>query len=761
MEKSEFDVVTGAFGYSGKYIAERLQAQGRRVRTLTNTLPMNSSAAEKIEAYPLCFSDPDQLIESLRGASTLYNTYWVRFNHRRFSHGEAVRNTKILFEAAKRAGVRRIVHISITNPQGDASLEYFRGKAELEQALIESGISYAILRPTVLFGEEDILINNIAWMLRRFPFFALFGRGQYKLQPIHVADLADLAVRQGARRENCIIEAIGPETFTYRGLVEAIAHVIGVRRPIFPMLPLLVWLVGWIIGKCMRDVTITRAEVSGLMQGLLHVEAEPAGTTSLTLWASENASSLGKTYANELRRRNYRATTPFAGKRTTPPRLLRFVIAAIKHCHILQRMVIIATARRFGIGQGRAVFQELARRSLEQLSVKTMAAFLYVTVFKRRKPGKMPRTLFISITNRCNLQCKQCYAAGWDRKSHLTKTDIKRIITDSKQNGTDIYTILGGEPFTRRKMLYELLDAHPDCLFLINSNGTLISEKVADEVARFGNAVVHLSLEGDQSLTDERRGKGVYVKVLKAMDRLKTRGVLFDTTIMVTKQNQEAITDTAFLRQLIEHGAMAVWYTCYRPVGDDYDSSLIMSYADRVTFFKKVVALRNELPLMLVDNQFDYSCFGGCFATLGLNTHINSYGCVEPCPAMHYSTDNVITDKRPISEIWSESALLRKVRAMQDQRMVRCPITDAPQELLAALRKVKALDSTGGQDYGALERLEGCHAGEELLAAEPPDMYHGMKTIFLTHLFGRNGHRGTPALGTRAVDPPSSVRTAE
>jgi len=341
--------------------------------------------------------------------------------------------------------------------------------------------------------------------------------------------------------------------------------------------------------------------------------------------------------------------------------------------------------------------------------------------------------LFISVTNRCNLRCRQCYAAGWDRRSQLSEADIQKIIADSKREGTDIYTLLGGEPFTRRKMLLRLLAAHPDCLFLVNSNGTLISDSVATELSQFGNVVVHLSLEGNRELTDARRGDGVYARVLQAMDRLGARGVLFDTTIMVTRQNQEAITDIRFINELMYHGALAVWYTCYRPVGDEYDPSLIMSYNERVVFFEKVVALRNVLPVMLVDNQFDYGRFGGCFATMGLNTHVNSYGDVEPCPAMHYSTDNVIEDGRPISEILSQSVLLNNIKAMHDRTRVRCPITDAPRELATALETAGARDSTGGQDLGALVSLQGGDTRQGT-TTPPFDMYDGLKSRFLPGL---------------------------
>ena len=299
-------VVTGAFGYSGKYIARRLLEAGREVRTLTNSLSRHNPFGEQVEAHPLDFQNPSRLAESLRGATVLYNTYWVRFSRAGFQHATAVENTLTLFAAAKEAGAQRVVHVSITNPSEDSPLEYFSGKATLERALIESGLSYAILRPTVLFGKEDILINNIAWCLRRFPIFAVFGDGQYRLQPIYVDDLAKLAVEQGEQRGNRTIDAIGPETFTFRELVTTIGSILGKRRPVIGLPPWIAYFAGSLLGKLMGDVMITREEVQGLMADLLYVDSPPAGTTRLTDWARQHADRLGVRYASELARRRDR-----------------------------------------------------------------------------------------------------------------------------------------------------------------------------------------------------------------------------------------------------------------------------------------------------------------------------------------------------------------------------------------------------------------------------------------------------------------------
>ncbi len=302
----DIHVVTGAFGYSGKYIAHRLLQAGLTVRTLTNSPERRNPFGGCVRALPLCFDDHNALVESLRGVSVLYNTYWVRFNHATFKHATAVANTLKLFSAAREAGVGRVIHVSITNPSEDSPLEYFSGKAVLERALIESGLSHAILRPTVLFGCEDILINNIAWMLRTFPLFGVFGDGTYRLQPIYVDDLAALAVAMAAERENRIVDAIGPETFTYRELVEQIGRTIGVTRPIVSVSPRLGCAIGSVLGAFVGDVVITREEIEGLMADLLWTRSPPAGHTKFTEWANQHPGTLGLRYSSEIARRRNR-----------------------------------------------------------------------------------------------------------------------------------------------------------------------------------------------------------------------------------------------------------------------------------------------------------------------------------------------------------------------------------------------------------------------------------------------------------------------
>jgi NADH dehydrogenase len=295
--------VTGAFGYSGRYITKRLLEAGHEVITLTNSMHRPNPFGDKVRAFPFHFEEPHKLRDSLWGVHTLVNTYWVRFDHRLFTHGQAVANTKILFSAAKEAGVRRIVHVSITNPDSTSDLPYFRGKAELESSLKGLGASYCILRPTVLFGKEDVLINNIAWSLRHLPAFGVFGFGDYRLQPIYVDDLAQSAVRKVEGGGDEVMEAIGPETFTYRELVSRVRSAIGVKRPIISVSPGLGYWGCRLVGLFVGDVVITREEIRGLMEGRLYVDAPPLGATKLTDWIDCHRSILGRHYTSEMARR--------------------------------------------------------------------------------------------------------------------------------------------------------------------------------------------------------------------------------------------------------------------------------------------------------------------------------------------------------------------------------------------------------------------------------------------------------------------------
>ena len=302
MPEPGFSVVTGAFGYTGRYIAQRLLDGGEAVRNLTRNPSFFSPFGEQVERHPLDFNDVPQLTDSLRGAQTLYNTYWIRFARGSVNHDTAVRNTRTLIDAAMAAGVRRIVHISITSASAESPLPYFRGKGLVENYIRDSGLAYSIIRPTVIFGREDILINNIAWFLRRFPIFPVPGRGGYRLQPVFVEDVARLAVESVSADGNTALDAVGPETFTFGELLEEIRSATGGRARLLSLSPNFAYAAANLVGLALRDVVLTRDEISGLMASHLVSTHPPTGATRLTDWMRQHRDTLGRRYASELAR---------------------------------------------------------------------------------------------------------------------------------------------------------------------------------------------------------------------------------------------------------------------------------------------------------------------------------------------------------------------------------------------------------------------------------------------------------------------------
>lgn len=299
MSDTGLDVVTGAFSYTGRYIAASLLDRGRAVRTLTGH-PTREGADERIDARPYRFDSPSALARTLEGATTLYNTYWVRFERGGTTFAQAVENSKRLFAAARKAAVRRVVHVSITNPVLDSRLPYFRGKAQVERALRRSTLPHAIVRPTVVFGREDILINNIAWLLRRLPVFAIPGDGGYRVRPVHVEDVARLCVE--TEGDDVVVDAVGPETFRFVDMIRLIREAVGSRALLLNVPPLAVPPMTWALGTALRDTLLTPDELRGLIAELVTTDGRATGRVSLSAWVREHADDLGRAYASEVGR---------------------------------------------------------------------------------------------------------------------------------------------------------------------------------------------------------------------------------------------------------------------------------------------------------------------------------------------------------------------------------------------------------------------------------------------------------------------------
>lgn len=296
------NAVTGAFGYTGKYIARRLLELGEPVITLTGHPQRASEFGGAVKAFPFRFDDPGAMAKSLAGVRVLYNTYWVRFDRGGVTHERAVADTRALIRAAETAGVERLVHISITNPDLNSPLPYFRGKALLEEEIRRARFSHAIVRPTVVFGSEDILIHNIAYLLRKMPVFLIPGTGDYRLQPVYVEDVARIAVDAAMASGNVTVDAAGPESFSFNELVRAIAEAVGSRAAIVRTSPRITLAAARVLGAALHDVVLTRDELDGLMAGLLVSRSAPTAATSFGSWLRENARALGTRYASEVSR---------------------------------------------------------------------------------------------------------------------------------------------------------------------------------------------------------------------------------------------------------------------------------------------------------------------------------------------------------------------------------------------------------------------------------------------------------------------------
>jgi NADH dehydrogenase len=310
--------VTGASGYIGRHVAARLHAAGQGIVNLTGhpSRPLGFDAAGRVRTELLDWHHPARLAYALRGVDVLVNTYWVRFERGDVTYATAIANSGRLLAAARTAGVRRIVQVSIANPSRDSPLPYYRGKARVEELVRASGMRWAIVRPTLVYGGGDVLINNIAWTLRHLPVFGIPGDGRYPVQPVFVGDLAHAICELVGNDREVELDAGGPERHTFVELVRLVRWAIGSHALITHLPPALSLAGARLVGAAKGDVLLTGDEVRGLMGGLLAIDASPVGRTSLTQWLVHHADAVGRRYASELDR-HYRAA---AGHRGRHPR---------------------------------------------------------------------------------------------------------------------------------------------------------------------------------------------------------------------------------------------------------------------------------------------------------------------------------------------------------------------------------------------------------------------------------------------------------
>lgn len=297
--------VTGAFGFTGRALTRRLLDAGHSVVTLTRRSGAGDPLVSRITVAPFDTTRPAALAAALAGVDSLFNTYWMRFPRAGQTFEGAVARSAVLVAAAREAGVRRIVHVSVVNAAADAETPYVRAKAALESVVRSSGPEWVVVRPTLTYGAGDILINNLAWALRRLPVYGMPGLGRYTVQPVHVADVARICVEAASGEPGRVIDAAGPETLEYRHLVELVREAIGSRSIVLPMPDLVVLAAAKVLGLLVRDVVLTADEIRELTSSLLTSSQPPRGEIRISDWVRANAATLGHRWSSELDR-NYR-----------------------------------------------------------------------------------------------------------------------------------------------------------------------------------------------------------------------------------------------------------------------------------------------------------------------------------------------------------------------------------------------------------------------------------------------------------------------
>lgn len=315
-----------------------------------------------------------------------------------------------------------------------------------------------------------------------------------------------------------------------------------------------------------------------------------------------------------------------------------------------------------------------------------------------------PWAILLDPTSACNLHCTGCWAAEYGNKLNLTYDEIDDIIRQGKEIGVYMYIYTGGEPLVRKNDLIKLCEKHSDCVFLCFTNATLIDEEFANEMKRVHNFVPAISLEGFEEATDARRGAGTYQKVVKAMDLLRSKNLMFGVSCCYTSQNFESITSEDYYDKMIALGALFVWYFHYMPVGNDAVPELMPTPEQRTEMYKRIRDYRSRKPLFAMDFQNDAEYVGGCIAGGRRYLHINANGDIDPCVFIHYSDSN-IREKTLLEALRSPMFMAYHDGQPFSENMLRpCPMLENPEKLREMVTKAGA-HSTDPQSPESVEHL--------------------------------------------------------
>ncbi|NLF40479.1 radical SAM protein [bacterium] len=329
--------------------------------------------------------------------------------------------------------------------------------------------------------------------------------------------------------------------------------------------------------------------------------------------------------------------------------------------------------------------------------------------FRTRTGVEAPLAVMISPTNRCNLQCKGCYASAGTGGGELSFDEVDGVVRQAKAMGVHFFVISGGEPFMWPGLL-DLLEKHRDAIFLIYTNGTCITASVAKRLARIANNGPALSLEGGREQTDARRGAGVFDRIEEAFARLREARALYGFSATVSSANFNAIAADAFRRQQIDRGCAFGWLFHYVPVGRDAQTDWMLTPAQRIELFHLAQRWRTQDAIAIIDFWNDGPLVGGCIAGGRRYLHVNANGDVEPCAFVRFATHNIRTSSLEDALLSPFFSGMRAQQKAHENLLVPCFLIDHTAELAGLVNDTGA-HSTDGWSAGVL-----CRCGDDLAA---------------------------------------------
>ena len=410
---------------------------------------------------------------------------------------------------------------------------------------------------------------------------------------------------------------------------------------------------------------------------------------------------------------------------------------------------LVVNSNKFSIFKGECIFKlfiRLLRETRPRLLWKFAMNFLIggslaAAAFKRRrkKGDPFPAFVVISVTNECNLSCRGCWISPTSPPQRLSPEKLDAIIRQTKSKGSRFFGILGGEPLLYPE-IFDVIAQHPDCYFQIFTNGTMLTDEVAEKMRELGNITPLISFEGDESVSDERRGgKDVFNKTVNALRACRKSGLIFGTATSVCNNNIDALVSDSFVNQMIAEGVHYIWYYIYRPVGVDPAPELALNEEEILRLRRFIVDARCRFPIGIVDAYWDHDGRALCPGALGISHHVNPAGEVEFCPPIQFAKEN-IDDFDSLDELFKKSTFLERFRSFAAETTPGCVILEDPEALKHFIKEEHATDSsgrgTGMEEIAAMRPVPGHHIpGKEI--PEKHFMYRFAKKRFF---FGFGGY---------------------